>query len=219
MIASGRRRVAYPGGCARTSLFAQRGRGTWPRKWFVNPRERNVHLVRFLALLLGVELLAGCGGSATSATPLCGAKNLRVGRPTWVSPITGVNMSGVRVTNVGSRSCELAGWPHVVATANGLPSVVAVEGAYGLTVPNTPPVKLTIRPLGWASVLFAVSHSCEPQPAHRYDRLVLTIRGREFAVALPARARSANPSFRGFDLRMAVSPSCPPAVSPFLSSR
>jgi hypothetical protein len=183
-------------------------------------------------LLLGVELLAGCGGSATSrppkapvtsrgalvhTTPLCDGKNLRVGRPSWVSPITQVNMSGVRVTNIGSRSCTLVGWPHVIAIAKGLPSIVAARGAYGLTPPTEPPVKLTIRPSGWASVLFAVSHSCEPQPAHIYDRLVMTIRGREFAVALPERTRSADPGLRGFDLRMAVSPSCPPAVSPYLS--
>jgi hypothetical protein len=183
-------------------------------------------------LIVVVGLLAGCGGSATSNSPtapvtsrgdptdtatLCDAKNLRVGRPSWVSPITGVNMSGVRVTNVGSRSCTLVGWPHVLAIAKGLPSVVAVRGAYGLTPPNTPPAKMTIRPSGWASVLFAVRHSCEPPPAHNYDRLVMTIRGRKFAVALPARTRSPNPDLRGFDLRMAVSPSCPPAVSPYLS--
>jgi len=179
-----------------------------------------------------VELLAGCGGSATSrpptapvdsrgalvrTTPLCDAKDLRVGRPSWVSPITQVNMSGVRVTNVGSRTCRLDGWPHVIAVAKGLPSVVAVRGAYGLTPRNEPPVKLRIRPSGWVSVLFAVSHSCEPMPAHTYDRLVMTIRGRRFAVVLPERTRSANRSFRGFDLRMAVSPSCPPAVSPYVS--
>jgi hypothetical protein len=183
-------------------------------------------------LIVAVGLLAGCGGSATSApptapvtsrgelvhtTPPCDGKNLRVGRPSWVSPITGVNMSGVRVTNVGSRSCKLVGWPHVIARAKGLPSVVAVRGAYGLTPPNEPPVKLTIRPSGWASVLFAVRHSCEPPPAHNYDRLVLTIRGRKFAVVLPKKTRSANPDLRGFDLRMSVSPSCPPAVSPYLS--
>lgn len=190
--------------------------------------------MRFLALLLGVELLAGCGGSATSrppaapvtsgrelvhTAPLCDGTNLRVGRLSWVSPITQVNMSGVRVTNIGSNSCMLVGWPHVVAVAKGLPSIVAARGAYGLTPPNEPPVKLTIRPSGWASVLFAVSHrpSCEPQPTHTYDRLVMTIRGRRFAVALPRRTRSADPGLRGFDLRMAVSPSCPPAVSPYLS--
>jgi hypothetical protein len=125
-------------------------------------------------------------------------------------------MSGVRVTNVGSRSCKLVGWPHVIAVAKGLPSVVAVRGAYGLTAPNEPPVVLTIRPSGWVSVLFAVSHSCEPPPAHTYDRLVMTIRGRKFAVTLPGRTRSADPNFRGFDLRMAVSPHCPPAVSPYV---
>ena len=184
-------------------------------------------------LVIGaVGLLAGCGGSATStppaapvtsrgelahAAPLCDAKNLRVGRPSWVSPITGVNMSGVRVTNVGSRSCRLVGWPEVIAVARGLPSVVAVLGAYGLTPPNEPPVKMTIRPSGWVSVLFAVSHSCEPPPTHIYERLVITIRGRTFAVALPERTRSATRSLRGFDLRMAVSLSCPPAVSPYLS--
>jgi hypothetical protein len=188
--------------------------------------------MRLLTLLLGVEVLAGCGGSATSSpptapvtstrelvhtAPLCDGTNLRVGRPSWVSPISQVNMSGVRVTNVGSRSCTLFGWPQVVALANGLPSVVAVRGAYGLTPPNEPPVRLTLRPSGWVSVLFAVSHSCEPMPAHIYDRLVVTIRGRRFAVALPATTRSANRSFRGFDLRMAVSPSCPPAVSPYVS--
>lgn len=180
-------------------------------------------------LIVAVGLLAGCGGSATSkppttpvssrgeladAAPLCDAKNLRVGRPSWVSPITGVKMSGVRVTNIGLRSCTLVGWPHVIAIAKGLPSVVAVPGAYGLTPPNEPPMKMTIRPTGWASVLFAVRNSCEPPPAHTYDRLVMTIRGRTFAVALPERTRSPNP---GFDLRMAVSPSCPPAVSPYLS--
>jgi hypothetical protein len=101
--------------------------------------------------------------------------------------------------------------------ANGLPSVIAVQGAYGLTAPITPAVKLTIRPLGWASVLFAVSHSCEPPPAHRYDRLVMTIQRRRFAVALPDKTRSPDPNLRGFDLRVAVSPSCPPAVSPYLS--
>jgi hypothetical protein len=183
-------------------------------------------------LIVAVGLLAGCGGSATSKPPtapvtsrgeladtalLCDAKNLRVGRPSWVSPITGVNMSGVRVTNVGSRSCRLVGWPRVIAVAKGLASVVAVRGAYGLTPSNEPPVKLTMGPLRWVSVLFAVSHSCEPPPTHTYDRLVMTIRGRRFAVALPERTRSANPGFRGFDLRMAVSPSCPPAVSPYLS--
>jgi hypothetical protein len=183
-------------------------------------------------LIVVVGLLAGCGGSVTSkpstapvtlrgdladTAPPCDAKNLRVGRPSWVSPITGVNMSGVRVTNIGSRSCKLVGWPHVIALAKGLPSVVAVPGAYGLTPPNTPPVKMTIRPSGWASVLFAVSHSCEPPPAHNYDRLLVTIRGRMFAVALPERTRSVNPNLRGLDLRMAVSPSCPPAVSPYLS--
>ena len=149
--------------------------------------------------------------------PLCDGKNLRVGRSSWVSPITGVKMSGVRVTNIGSRSCRLVGWPRAVAMAKGLPSVVAVRGAYGLTPPNEPPVRLTIRPSGWASVLFAVRNSCEPPPAHIYDRLVVTIRGRKFAVALAERTRSADRSFRGFDLRMAVSPSCPPAVSPYLS--
>src|SRR6476660_7003686 len=127
-------------------------------------------------------------------------------------------MSGVRVTNIGSRSCTLGGWPHVIAKARGFPSIVAARGAYGLTPPSQPPVKLTIRPLGWAAVLFAVSHSCESQPAHIYDRLVMTIRGREFALALPERTWSTNPSFRGFDLRMAVSPTCPPAVSPYLSN-
>ena len=183
-------------------------------------------------LIVAVGLLAGCGGSATGkpptapvssrgdltdTAPLCDAKYLRVGRPSWVSPITGVKMSGVRVTNIGPRSCKLVGWPHVIAMAKGLPSVVAVRGAYGLTPPNEPPVKLTIRPSGWASVLFAVRNSCEPPPAHTYDRLVMTIRGRKFAVALPERTRSANRSLRGFDLRMAVSLSCPPAVSPYLS--
>jgi hypothetical protein len=93
----------------------------------------------------------------------------------------------------------------VIARANGLPSVDAVRGAYGLTAPHTPLAKITLRPSGWASVLFAVSHSCEPPPVHSYDRLVITIRGRTFAVGLPERTR------------MAVSPSCPPAVSPFLS--
>jgi hypothetical protein len=183
-------------------------------------------------VLLGAELLSACGGSAASTpptvpvtspgelahtAPLCEAKNLRVGRPSWVSPISQVNMSEVRVTNVGSRSCTLDGWPHVIAVAKGLPSVVAVRGAYGLTPPNEPPVKLTIRPSGSVSVLFAVSHSCEPMPAHSYDRLVMTIRGRRFPVALPEKTRSANRSFRGFDLRMAVSPNCPPAVSPYMS--
>ncbi|SRR6266567_2377474 len=179
-------------------------------------------------LIAAVGLLAGCGGSATRTPPVssrgglahaasqCGAKNLRVGKPGWVSPITQVNMSGVRVTNVGSHSCKLVGWPHVIATAKGLPPVTAVRGAYGLTPPNTPPVKMTIRPSGWASVLFAVSHSCEPQPRHSYDHLVMTIRGRKFAVALPERTQSANPDLRGFDLRMAVSANCPPAVSPYL---
>jgi hypothetical protein len=188
--------------------------------------------MRFLVLLLGVELLAGCRGSPTSRPPtatvtsrgalvhttrLCDAKYLRVGRPSWVSPITGVKMSGVRVTNIGPRSCKLIGWPHVIAMANGLPSVAAVRGAYGLTPSNESPVKLTVRPSGWASVLFAVRNSCEPPPAHTYDLLVMTIRGQKFAVALPERTRSANPSLRGFDLRMAVSLSCPPAVSPYLS--
>src|SRR5207253_853577 len=127
-----------------------------------------------------VGLLAGCGSSATHeptaapvaspgqlarTVPLCDAKNLGVGRPNWVSPITGVDMSGVRVTNVGLRSCMLVGWPHVVAIAQGLPPVVAVRGAYGLTAPNTRPVKLTLRPSGWVSVLFAVSHSCQ-SPTH-----------------------------------------------------
>lgn len=140
-----------------------------------------------------------------------------MGRPDWVSPITQVSMSGVRVTNVGSRACTLDGWPRVVAVAKGLPSVVAARGAYGLTPPNQPSVKLTLRPSGWVSVLFAVSHSCEPMPAHIYDRLVVTIQGRTFAVALPERTRSASPGFRGFDLRMAVSPGCPPAVSPYVS--
>jgi hypothetical protein len=126
-------------------------------------------------------------------------------------------MSGVRVTNVGPRSCKLVVWPRVIAIATGLPSVVAIDDAYGLTPPNEPPVNLTIRTFGWASVLFAVSHSCEPPPAHTYDRLVLTIRGREFSVALPVSSRSSDPNLRGFDLRMAVSPSCPPAVSPYLS--
>jgi hypothetical protein len=155
-------------------------------------------------------------GELADTAPLCNANALRVGRPSWVSPLTGVNMSGVRVTNIGSHSCQLVGWPQVIATAAGLPSVVGVRGAYGLTPPNTRPAKITIRPSGWASVLFAVSHSCEPQPTHLYDRLVITIQGREFAVALPARTRSADPNFRGFDLRMAVSPSCPPAFSPYL---
>jgi hypothetical protein len=150
-------------------------------------------------LIVVVGLLAGCGGSGTSKLPaapvtsrgdlkdtatLCDAKNLRVSRPSWVSPITSVSMSGVRVTNSGSRSCKLVGWPHVVAIAQGLPSVVAVPGACGLSPPNRPPAKMTIRPSGWASVLFAVSHSCEPPPAHHYDRLVMTIPGRKFAVAL-----------------------------------
>lgn len=188
--------------------------------------------MRFRALLLGLVLLAGCGGSAASrpptppvisrgevvdAAPRCGGNDLRVGRPSWVSPISQVNMSEVPVTNVGSRSCTLFGWPQVIAVAKRLPSVVAVRGGYGLTPPNEPPVKLTLRPSGWVSVLFAVSHSCEPTPAHIYDRLVMTIRGRRFAIALPARTRSANRSFRGFDLRMAASPSCPPAVSPYVS--
>lgn len=188
--------------------------------------------MRFLALLLGVELLAGCGGASASAPPtasvapsaelvhaasVCDGKNLRVGRPSWVSPLTQVTMSGVRVTNVGSRSCWLDGWPDVIAVAKGLPSVVAVRGGYGLTPPNEPPVKLTLRPSGWVSVLFAVSHSCDPMPTRTYDRLVMTVRGRTFAVALPARTRSANRSFRGFDLQMAVSPTCPPAVSPYVS--
>jgi hypothetical protein len=183
-------------------------------------------------LLLGVELLAGCGGSAPSsppaalvtsrgelvhAAPLCDGRNLRVGRPHWVSPISQVNMSGVRVTNIGSRSCALDGWPRVVAVTKGLPSIVAARGAYGLAPPNEPPLKLTIRPSGWVSVLFAVSHSCEPMPAEIYDRLVVTIRGREFAVALPERTPFVNPNLRRFDLRMAVSASCPPAVSPYLS--
>ena len=173
-------------------------------------------------LIVVAGLLAGCGGSGTSTPPahtasLCGADNLRVGRPSWVSPITGVNMSGVRVTNVGSRSCTLVGRPHVIATAKGLPSVDAVPGAYGLTAPNTTPAKMRLRPSRWASVLFAVSHSCEPPPTHSYDHLVITIRGRKFAVVLPKRTRAANPDLRGFDLRMAVSPSCPPAVSPYLS--
>ena len=154
--------------------------------------------------------------AAVTSTPLCDGKNLRVGRPGWVSPITGVNMSGVQVTNTSSRVCRLVGWPLVVAVAKRLPRVVAAQGAYGLTPPSEPPARLTIRPSGSVSVLFAVSHSCEPQPAHLYDRLVMTIRGRTFVVALPARTRSANPGFRGFDLRMAVSPTCPPAVSPYV---
>jgi hypothetical protein len=175
-------------------------------------------------LIVAVGLFAGCGGSATGkppaapvtsrgeladTAPLCDAKYLRVGRPSWVSPITGVK--------IGSRSCKLVGWSHVIAMAKGLPSVVAVRGAYGLTPPNEPPVKLTLRSSGWASVLFAVRSSCEPPPTHTYDRLVMTIRGRKFAVPLPERTRSANRSLRGFDLRMAVSLSCPPAVSPYLS--
>jgi hypothetical protein len=194
--------------------------------------EGNVDLVRFLALFLGVLLLAGCGGTSAGrppsapvtsrgdlvgAVPPCEGNNLRVGRPSWVSPISQVNLSGVRVTNVGSRSCTLFGWPQVIAVAKGLPSVLAVRGAYGLTPPNEPPVKLTLHRSGWVSVLFAVSHSCEPMPTHIYNRLVMTIRGRRFAVALPARTRSANRSFRAFDLRMAASPSCPPALSPYLS--
>jgi hypothetical protein len=134
-----------------------------------------------------------------------------------VSPLTGVKMSGVRVTNVGVRLCKVTGWPHVVATANGLPSVEAVQDGYGLTALHIRSEELALRPLGWAAVLFAVRNSCEPQPAHTYDRLVMTIRGRKFAVALPAKTMSADRGPRGFDLRMAVSPNCPLAVSPYLS--
>jgi hypothetical protein len=185
------------------------------------PRQRKSWTLPFDESACGHGLLfttALCApGELVHPTPLCDGKNLRVGRPSWVSPISQVNMSGVRVTNIGSRSCTLDGWPHVIAVAKGLRSVVAARGADGLTPPNAPPVKLTIRPSGWVSVLFAVSHSCEPMPAHIYDRLVMTIRGRRFAVALPKSTRSANPSFRGFDLRMPVSPTCPPAVSPYVS--
>lgn len=187
--------------------------------------------MRLLPLLLGVVLLGACGGSATSSPTTgqvsssevvhsvspCDGKNLRMGRPSWVSPISQVTLSGVRVTNIGLRSCTIDGWPRVIAIAKRLPSVVALHGAYGLTPPNEPPVKLTIRPSGWAAVLFAVSHSCEPRPTHTYDGLVMTIRGRRFSIALPAKSRSTAPGSRGFDLRMAVSPSCPPAVSPYLS--
>ena len=168
--------------------------------------------------MLTVELLAGCGGSATRTSqvksghtaPACDGRNLRVSGASWVSPISQVSMSGVRVTNIGARSCTLDGWPHVIAKAKGLPSVVAARGAYGLTPPNEPPVKLTMRPSGSVAVLFAVSHSCRPIPMHTYGGLVMAIRGRTFIVALPKNAR-------GFDLRMAVSASCPPAVSPYLS--
>jgi hypothetical protein len=151
--------------------------------------------------------------AASDPAPLCDAGNLRVGRPRWVSPITNVNMSGVRVTNIGSRLCRLVGWPSVVAVGKGLPSVAAVPGAYGLAaVLRTRPV--TLRPSGWASVLFAVSHSCEPQPIHLYDRLILTIQGRRFAVSLPRRSQS-DPAYPGADLQMRVGPRCPPAVSPY----
>ena len=163
---------------------------------------------RFAAVVAALSA-AGVAGAAFAgsghAPDLCASYDLRVSHPYWVSPITGVDMSGVRVTNVGTRTCALRGIPSATARAPGLPAVDAVPGAWGLTPPFG--TNVTLAPRKAAAVVFATSHNCWPAPRPRYADVTLTSEGTVLTFHLPR------------PLRWAIDPACPPGVFGFFASR
>lgn len=164
--------------------------------------------MRWAAAVLLVAL-AGFVGRVADPGPLsaavvarCNPAQLTVGHFSWVSPITGVNMSGVRVTNLGPRACVLAGSPSVSVSGRGLPAVRAIPNAYGLGELNEGVIHVLSG--RWASLLFATSHSCAPSPTTAYDRMSIHIGRRTFHTMIP------------HTLRFWVNPACPPSVSRYL---
>lgn len=162
-----------------------------------------------LRLAAAALAAAGVAGAAFAGSGqghgLCASYDLRVSGPYWVSPITGVDMTGVRVTNIGNRTCALRGVPSVTAHAPGLPDVDAVPGAWGLSLPFGTDVVLAPRKA--AQVVFATSHNCFPSPPARYTDVTLSSEGAVLTFHLP-RA-----------LRWAVDPTCPPGVFGFFVYR
>lgn len=187
-----------------------------------------------VVLAAGVALTAACSGSTPSAhtavspqpsqvsdsrasprvlAPTCRATALKAGTAEWVSPMTNVDMVGVHVRNTSNQTCSLRGAPRVIATEPGQPNVTAIAGGYALGA-STRPVQLP--PGATAALLFADSHGCSPTPSHRYHLLRIKAVGGWLSVRLPDRSRSSNPDLDGRRLALAVSQSCPPAVSGYL---
>lgn len=155
--------------------------------------------------------LPGAPPVRTAVRP-CRAGDLRAGKAFWVSPFTAVDMTAVLLRNVSSRACKVSGAPRAIASQAGLPNVPARGvGVYGTDGPSPPRV---LAPRAAVAVVLIGFHDCAPEPRHRYHEVTLYVGGGSLKVALPATPDEASSGDRRVSL--AVSPSCPPAVSGYL---
>jgi len=143
----------------------------------------------------------------------CSASQMTALAPAWVSPLEQQTDDLLRFTNTGA-TCELSGYPAVVAASQGKPDVQGKPG-----VPVFPPWNgnSIVLPHGsTARLIVAAVHSCADTATYPYTTLTVAMPGRgSVVVTLPTDNVSPNPDQNGHNLTLRISPSCPPYVGYF----
>jgi hypothetical protein len=151
--------------------------------------------------------------SARANTAPCAAKQLTALAPQWLSPLQQQTDDLLQFTNTGN-TCELSGYPTLVATAPGQPDLQAKPG-----IPVFPPWNgnATVLPHGSTARLpVAAVHSCTDASTASYTTLSVAMPGGgSVKVTLPTRNASPNPDQNGHNLTLQISSSCPPYVGYF----
>jgi len=147
-----------------------------------------------------------------SSGPPCSATQLTALAPEWASPLTQQTDDLLRFTNHGG-TCELFGYPSVVAAAPGQPDVRAKPGWFGI-----PPSAAIVLPKGsTAQLIVAALHGCmaATQP---YTMLTVAMPGGgSVTVTLPNNNVSQNPNQNGRNLTLLLARSCSPPLVGYFS--
>jgi len=132
--------------------------------------------------------------------------------PEWASPLNDSTDDLLRFTNTGS-TCDVSGYPAVVAVGAGQLDVRAKPGVLG-QLPSDGGSIVVVPNGSSAQVLVGAVHSC--LAPHRYTMLTVAMPGGgSISVTLPKYSVSPNPNFNGRDLTLLLAPSCPPYLSSF----
>jgi len=153
----------------------------------------------------------------TTRVAPCAASHVTALTPEWASPLRQQTDDLLQFTNTGD-TCELSGYPTLVAAAPGQPDVQAKPG-----IPVFPPWNgnSIVLPHRSTAQLLVAALECFGGTATTYPYTTLTVAmpgGGSVKVTLPTRNASPNPDQNGHNLTLRISPSCPPYVGYFSRS-
>jgi len=157
--------------------------------------------------------------SSAPSTPVasCAASQVTALAPKWVSPLQQQTDDLLQFTNTGD-TCELSGYPRLVAAAAGKPDVQAKRGIPVFPSWNAKSIVLTH---GSTAQLLVAALECSGGTAATYPYTTLTVAmpgGGSVQVTLSTHNASPNPDQNGRNLTLRISPSCPPYVGYFSRS-